>query len=334
MNLTGVYKVNGDITGLSEMIKDNSVVDGVDILINVLLSLVLNALLCLIFAYLHNLTLAKQCVLLALYKELIIVLVLCLSLINSIPIGTYLYGYPMDWIPAMIITFFLKIGTTELLLVANVIHFLKYRMNKEKMLDPPMPWGEDEHRGLIWIRVFCWGFSIGFVITMHLCGIHTVFYHLSIGKSVDQSVTFINSGLNIFLLLTCTLFIVGEKHYQKNNDGQVFDPVISRRLKFLVWTFVVAALFYAILDFLSETPETSMHFNIWIRRKFLTGVLLVQIMIAIGTILMTDQVKLYVLKLMTNIYDQVFFLNIYLVPSFLFLVINGSLCIVYQVFDI
>ena len=334
MNLTGIYKGNGDIIALSEMIKDDSVVDGGDILINVSLSLVLNALLCIIFAYLHNLNLAKQCVLLDLYKELIIVLVLCVCLINSIPIGTYLYGYPMDWIPAKIITFVLKIGTTELLLVANVIHFLKYRMNKEKMLDPPMPWGEDEHRGLVWIRVFCWGFSIGFVIIMHLCGIYTVYYQLSTGKDVNPSVTLINSSLNVFLLATCALFIVGEKHYQKNNDGQVFDPVISRRLKFLVWTFVVAALFYAILDFLSESPGTSMHFNIWIRRKFFTGVLLVQIIIAIGTISMADQVKLYVLKLMTNIYDQVFFLNIYLVPLFLFIFINGSLCIVYHVFDI
>ena len=68
MNLTGLNKVNGDITGISELIKDNSPVDGVDIVINVSLSLVLNALLCLIFAYLHNLTVAKQCILLALYK--------------------------------------------------------------------------------------------------------------------------------------------------------------------------------------------------------------------------------------------------------------------------
>ena len=334
MNLTGIYKVNGDITGLSEMIKDNSLVDGVHIVINVSLSLVLNALLCLIFAYLHNLTMAKQCVLLALYKEFIIVLVLCLWLINSLPIGIYFYGYPMHWIPAQIITFFLTIGITELLLVANVIHFLKYRMNKEKMLDPPMPWGEDEHRGLVWIRVFCWGFSIGFVITMHLCGIHTVFYHLSIGKVVNHSVTFINSGLNVSLLATCTLCIVGEKYYQKNNNGQAFDPVISRRLKFLVWGFVVAVLFYAILNILSETPAMSMQFNIWIRRKLFTSVLIVKIVIAIGTISMADQVRSFVLKLMTNIYDQVFFLNIYLVPLFLFIFINGSLCIVYHVFDI
>ena len=131
MNLTEQYKSHTDITELSELIQDTSPVDGIDIVVNVSLSLILNTLLFLIFAYLHNLTMAKQCILLALYKEFIIVLVLCLWLINSLPIGIYFYGYPMHWIPAQIITFFLTIGITELLLVANVIHFLKYRMNKE-----------------------------------------------------------------------------------------------------------------------------------------------------------------------------------------------------------
>ena len=323
MNITEINEIHGLDT-----------VGGLDVIINVSLTLFLNTLLLLIFAYLHSVSLAKQCVLLDLYKEFLIVHTLCISLINALPITICNYGYPMNLIPATIVTFCLAIGTIVLLLLANVIHLLKYSMNKEKMLDPPMPWGEDEQKGLMWIRVFCWGFSIGFVIIMHLCGIHTVFYHLSIGKVVNQSVTFITSGLNVSLLATCTLFIVGEKYYQKNNNGQAFDPVISRRLKFLVLGFVVAVLFYAILNILSETPAMSMQFNIWIRRKLFTSVLIVKIVIAIGTISMADQVRSFVLKLLTNIYDQVFFLNIYLVPLFLFIFINGSLCIVYHVFDI
>ena len=334
MNLTEQYKSHTDITELSELIQDTSPVDGIDIVVNVSLSLILNTLLFLIFAYLHNLTMAKQCILLALYKEFIIVLVLCLCLINALPVGVYFYGYPMDWIPANIISCCLKIGTTVLLLLANVIHFLKYRMNKEKMLDPPMPWGEDEERGLLWIRVFCWGFSIGFVITMKLCGIHTVYYHLVTGLGMDQSVPFINSSLNLFLLATCAIFIAGENYYQKNNDGQAFEPAVSRRLKFLVLGFIAAALFAAIVNMLIDTPTTSKEFKIWIRRKIFTNVLIVEIVIAIGTISMADQVKSFLLKLMTRMYDQVFFLNIYLVPLFLFIVINGSLCIVYHVFDI
>ena len=334
MNFTGLYKSYGDITESRELNQDTSPVDGIDIVINVSFSFVLNTLLCLIFAYLHNLTLAKQCVLLVLYKEFIIVLVLCLCLMNALPIGVYFYGYPLHWVSASIITFCLRIGTAVLLLLANVIHFLKYRMNKEKMLDPPMPWGEDEERGLLWIRVFCWGFAIGFVTTMHLCGIHTAYYHLAIGQSVNQSEPSINSGLNIFLLATCALFVAGEYYHQKNNDGQAFDPVVSRRLKFLVLSFVAAALFASIVNILANTPTTSEQFGIWIRRNIFTNVLIVEIVIAIGTLSMVGQVKSYAMKLMTNIYEQVFFLNIYLVPLFLFIVINGSLFIIYQVFDI
>ena len=164
------------------MTQDNPPVDGIDIVINVLLSLVLNTLLCLVFAYLHSVNIAKQCVLLSLYKEFIIVLVLTLTMGNLISIGMYTHGYPMNWIPATIITIFMRIGFIVLLLLANIIQLLKYRMNKEKMLDPPMPWGEDELKGVIWIRVFCWGFSIGFVIIMHLCGVHTVYYYIAIGQ--------------------------------------------------------------------------------------------------------------------------------------------------------
>ena len=309
-------------------------VDGFNLVISVSLTLVLNTLLCLIFAYLHSLTLAKECMLLLLYKEFIIALVLCSGLINGLSIGIYTYGYPMHWIPATIMTVCLRIGTINLLLLAKIVQYLKYRMNKEKILDPPMPWGEDEERGLIWIRVFCWGFAIGFVTTMHFCGIHTAYYHLAIGQGVNQSGPSINSGLNIFLLATCALFIAGEYYHQKKNDGQAFDPVVSRRLKFLVLGFVAAALFAAIVNILTNTPTTSIQFDIWIRRKFFTNVLIVEIVIAIGTLSMVGQVKLHAMKLLTNIYEQVFFLNIYLVPLFLFIFINGSLCIVYHVFDI
>ena len=334
MNITELYRSHADITEVRELNQDTSPVDGIDIVINVSLSFVLNTLLCLIFAYLHNLTLAKQCVLLVLYKEFIIVLVLCLCLINALPIVVYFYGYPMNWVSAIIITFCLRIGTAVLLLLANVIHFLKYRMNKEKMLDPPMPWGEDEERGLILIRVFCWGFAIGFVTTMHFCGIHTAYYYLAIGQGVNQSEPPMNSGLNIFLLATCALFIAGEYYHQKNNDGQTFDPVVSRHLKFLVLSFVAAALFAAIVNILTNTPTTSEQFDIWIRRKNFTNVLIVEIVIAIGTFTMVWQVRSHAMKLITNIYEQLFFLNIYLVPLFLFIVINGSLFIIYEVFDI
>lgn len=321
MKITGVNGIN-----------DYVPVDGFNIVISVSLTLVLNTLLCLIFAYLHSVNLAKECLLLRLYKEFILVLVSCSGLINVLSIGMYKYGYPMHWIPATIITVCLRIGTINLLLLANIVQFLKYRMNKEKMLDPPMPWGDDEHRGIIWIRVFCWGLSTGFVITMYVVGLHTATYHLLIGKDYDQSIPIIHSGLNIFLLSTCFFFIIGENYFRKKNDAQAFDPVVSRRLKYLILGFVLTSLITAICNISVQAMSKSP--RLWIKKRVFNILLIVEIVMAMYTILNADQLKSYIFKLMTDIYERAFFLNIYLVPSFLFILIHGCLYIVYQLFDI
>ena len=324
MNITEINEIHGLDT-----------VGGLDVIINVSLTLFLNTLLLLIFAYLHSVSLAKQCVLLDLYKEFLIVHTLCISLINALPITICTYGYPMNLIPATIVTFCLAIGTIVLLLLANVIHLLKYRMNKEKMLDPPMPWGEDEQKGLMWIRVFCWGFSIGFVVTTYVFGMQPVYYHLLIGQDYDD-MSFIHPSISTLLLVTCGLFVVGESYCQKNNDGRAFDPVVTRRLKYLALSIAFVAVLAAIGNIFIETPIPRGQFKIWIRRKSLTFkiVLIVEIMITLGTILKADLVKSYVFKLLNNVYDHAFFLNIYLVPLLLFTLIHGCLFIVYRLFDI
>ena len=319
------------ITGFNG-INDYVPVDGFNIVIGVSLTLVLNTLLCLIFAYLHSVNLAKECLLLRLYKEFILVLVSCSGLINVLSIGMYKYGYPMHWIPATIITVCLRIGTINLLLLANIVQFLKYRMNKEKMLDPPMPWGDDEHRGIIWIRVFCWGLSTGFVITMYVVGLHTATYHLLIGKDYDQAIPIIHSGLNICLLSTCFFFIIGENYFRKKNEAQAFDPVVSRRLKYLILGFVLTSLITAICNISVHAMSNSP--RLWIKKRVFNILLIVEIVMAMYTILNADQLKSYIFKLMTDIYERAFFLNIYLVPSFLFILIHGCLYIVYQLFDI
>jgi len=207
-------------------------------------------------------------------------------------------------------------------------------MSKEKMLDPPMPWVDDEQRGIIWIRVFCWGFSIVLSITMYAYGIPTPFYYSSIGKVIDPSAPIIHSGINIFLFTTCAFFLVGEKYYHKNNDGQTFDPITTRKLKYLSLGFVLAVLFLTISPVFVNIPSTPKQFGVWIRGKMFTTTLIVHLVIAIGTISNADHIKSYILKLMTNTYDQAFFLNIYLVPLFLFILIHGFLYIVYRVLDI
>ena len=322
-----------NITEVNE-IYDYYSISGFDIVVNASLTLLLDTLLGLIFAYLRSLTLTKQCVLVALYKEFIIVLILMLSMGNCNSIVIYTHGYPMDWILATIITFCMRIGFIVLLMLVNTIQLLKYRISKEKMLDPPMPWGDDEQRGIIWVRIFCWGFSIVLTIIMYACGIFTPFYYSLIGKDIDPSAPIIHSGINIFLFTTCAFFLVGEKYYHKNDDGQTFDPMATRRLKYLSLGFLLAVLFLTITGVFVNIPSASKQFGVWVRGKMFTTILIIQLVIAIGTIFNADHINLYILKLITNTYDQAFFLNIYLVPLFLFILIHGFLYICYRVFDI
>ena len=48
----------------------------------------------------------------------------------------------------------------------------------------------------------------------------------------------------------------------------------------------------------------------------------------------SDQLKCYAMKSFKNMVEEAFLLNIYIVPTFLVVFINGSLCIVYQIYDI
>ena len=195
-----------------------------------------------------------------------------------------------------------------------------------------MPWGDDEKKGMIWIRLFCWGLSIGFVITMYMFGKHTALYHLSIGQDFDLSIPIIHIGLNLFLLSSCLLFTFCESYHRKNNDGQAFDPVVSRRLKYLVLGLVFATLFTAISNIFIQTTLTQ--FIFWFKKHLSNFRKIVEIVMAIFTISKSDQLKSYISKLMTDIYDQAFFLNIYLVPLFLFVLIHGCIYMVCFVFEI
>ena len=142
------------------------------------------------------------------------------------------------------------------------------------------------------------------------------------------------SALGSVAFTTCSFLMVGEKYCQKYNDGQAFDPIVTRRLKYLILGFLLVSLFLAITTIFVNTPSTPWLFGVWSRGKMLTILLIGHLVIAIGTISNADQIKSYILKLMTNIYDQAFFLNIYFVPLFLFILIHGCLYIFYRAFDI
>ena len=308
-------------------------VNGVDLIIITSLTVVLNTLLFLLCSYLQSISLAKQCVLLYLYKDFLIVLILCLTWIEGASMLMYACTLPIDWILATIIHFCLRVWNIVILLLANIITILKFRMNKEKMLDPLMPWGDDEKRGLMWIRTFCWVFSIGIVTTMYVCGIKSTHFHLLTGQDVEESMSYLDLLLNMVLLGTCALFIIGENYYQIINQGQGFDPTVSKNVKYLVFGFLLIILATMIGNMSILIPTIPLQFTIWLRRKSIFVMLIVEIVIAVCIILEANNIKSHVSKFVANILDQVFFLNIYLVPLFIFIVMHSTIYTIYHLLD-
>ena len=245
----------------------------------------------------------------------------------------YAFTLPIGWIPGTMIHFSLRVGNIVLLLLANIITILKFRMSKEKMLDPLMPWGDDEKKGLMWIRTFCWVFSIGIVTTMYICGIRSTHFHLLTGQDVEQSMSYLDALLNIVLLGTCALLIIGENYYKIINQGDGFDPMVSKGVKYLVFGFLLIILATMIGNISILVPTIPIKFTIWLRRKSLFVMLFVETVIAVCTILEADHIKSHVSKLVANILDQVFFLNIYLVPLIIFILMHSTLYIIYHVVD-
>ena len=319
-------------TGSNE-IYDHLQVNGVDLIINTSFTFVLNTLLFLLCSYLQSISLAKQCVLLYLYKDFLIVLILCLTWIEGASSLMYACTLPIDWILATIIHFCLRVWNIVILLLANIITILKFRMNKEKMLDPSMPWGDDEKTGLMWIRTFCWVFSIATVTTMYICGIRSTHFHLLTGHDVEESMSYLDLLLNMVLLGTCALFIIGENYYQIINQGQGFDPTVSKNVKYLVFGFLLIILATMVGNISILAPAIPFKLTIWLRRKFIFIMLIIQIVIAVSIILKSDHIKSHVSKFVANILDQVFFLSIYLVPLFIFIVMHSTLYIIYHMVD-
>ena len=132
-------------TVISNTSSNQTLIDGFDVIITTVYSLAVNTLFGFIFAYLSNVSLAKQCLLLYLYKDFVMVFIAYSCWLEVSFLYVYTYGdVQIDWIPAAIIAFGVRCGVSVLLSLAAVISFIKYRMKKETILDPAMPWGEDD----------------------------------------------------------------------------------------------------------------------------------------------------------------------------------------------
>ena len=129
--------------------------NGVELMIGTISMLISNIFSFLILNYLGNLALAKDCLLLYLYKDLM-KLAICMNCLSEISVALgYTIGGELGTLAtvAKVLSFMGSHILLLLLIFMNIIGALKLYQRKTNILDPPMPWGDDDSMGIKWIRL-------------------------------------------------------------------------------------------------------------------------------------------------------------------------------------
>ena len=285
-----------------------------------------------ILSYLRNISLAKQCVLLFLYKDVLVTWMFLIYLWQIRVLFCYYHGngFGIDFLPDKMISFVMYCFILLLLFMINLISAIRFYMMKTKMLDPPMPWGEDEISGIRKIRASCVFLAAAITTTLHCFGLFPRLHFAFTGNDglVFSKAALIYPGLLISLLMTCTFLLIASWFYQSAGSSNIVDSIIPRQMIYFVW-FCITFLSLTLLMGLSDV------FGLFIRWKINQVIASVtEVIIPCLILFGSDQLKCYATKTFKSMYEEAFLLNIYIVPTCLMVFINGSIYIIYQTFDL
>ena len=310
----------------------NLLVTGICVIFSSLFLAIGSVVTFMILSYLRNISLAKQCVLLFLYKDVLATWIFLTYLWQIRVLFCYYYGngFGIDFLPDKMISFVMYCFILVLLFMINLISAIRFYMMKTKMLDPPMPWGEDEISGIRKIRASCVFLAVAITTTLHFFGLFPRLHFAFTGNDgiVFSKAALIYPGLLILLLITCTLLLIASWFYQSAGNSNIVDSIIPRQMIYFVWyfiTFLFVTLFLAMSNVFGRITR-------WKINQVIISI--TEVIIPSLILFGSDQLKCYATKSLTSVVEEAFLLNIYIVPTFLVVFINGSLYIVYQIYDI
>jgi hypothetical protein len=210
----------------------------------------------------------------------------------------------------------------------NITGSVKCYISKSKVLDPPMPWGDDDLFGIRVIRCSCTVFITGFVTVMYALGMYPkLYYHL-----VEKNVSSTNSpeGGYIFIGLVLFFFVVGTvigiitKVYEATN-GHLLEAIVPRQINYFLW----------IIPTITIVMLTSHMFELENRLQMFALMSSTLCTIAPAVVIHSaDQVKHHSAKILRNKIEEAFLLSIYVTPAIITVILYGALCIIYTSFNI
>ena len=281
-------------------------------------------------SYLNNVSLSKECLLLHLYKEVVGVVLWSRAF-------WMLEVFQIDWyglrkLQAVIVSFGVWWGAIYLAIILNIIGCLKFYMMRSGTIDPQIPWmGENESTTIKRIRISCRSMVLAFLSICYGLGIYPDTYYAVLYVPMTQS-----DRTTMYLVLRCPLILlnlifivtmVGAKLQKKT-----MEPNIDKVARYAIILIVIFSLFSVGMVCIAEYLELIRRMNIYL--FYLIFISMLHIVVPPIFIMALEQVKSHTLRVLKNLFDEAFFLSIYLVPLFLVFVVYGSLSVLYHILHV
>ena len=212
-----------------------------------------NILLFLLLGYLNSVSLEKHGMLLYLYMDIVKICLLIngLWLMAVMSCNLLGNGLTLNEAAAKPISYgFLALGQV-LMLVLNVMVILRYRMMKERMLDPPMPWDTSDEETICSMNKV--RFFILLLTTFSICILYgfniypKTYYSLSGDKRSYLNLpvgTTIISVVQLYLLCSYTITAVLNEFRQVKSQIDGLIDFYPRQLNYLLRGYIILVIIF------------------------------------------------------------------------------------------
>ena len=216
-----------------------------------------------------------------------------------------------------------------LLLLMNIVSALHLYINKANMLDPPMPWGDDDTRGLQYIRGIYTTLTLTFTLLMHGSGLYPKIYYWIISQSpdIEPEMTILYPIVLTSLIFTSSVTSLAAKLY-KSSSLALVDTALPQQINY-IYTILFLSLTVSVLLRLFDVLKSS---DIWMLWQF--NVDIVQIVTPLIIIVRTKQLRDYSYNFVKTKFEDLFFFQTYSTPVLICLFMYSTLCVIYNIFDI
>ena len=276
-------------------------------------------------SYLNNVPTATKCLLLYLYKDSIASFLMMRSIWLIKVFLAYWNVEGTSKATALSVSFVLWLAAFYMAMIMVFISIYELYMAKAKTIDPKVPFlDEDELLATRKIRIASLSLILGFLSASFAMGWYpSTFYALKQDKMQNQDFLTSNvvyRGPLIGLFLISGSITIAKKYFETAPEFPI-KHVIPKAIKYIASYFPAILTFFIVVYIIVMEIFQYSYINI-IRRVCAIIITVIYILWPWLTIYKSDQLKPYSIRFLRNLFDDLFMMIVYLVPSCMFLSIN------------